>query len=35
MEELAGRLAYLADEMARFNRLLIEHEAQGHPEVAF
>ena len=29
---LAGRLAYLADERARFNRLLIEHEAQGHPE---
>ena len=32
VEALAGRLAYLAEEMFRFNRLLIEHEAQGHPE---
>jgi Mn-dependent DtxR family transcriptional regulator len=28
---LAGRLAHLADERMRFYRLLIEHEAQGHP----
>jgi hypothetical protein len=26
-EALAGRLAYLADEIFRFTRLLIEHEA--------
>jgi len=31
---LAGRLAHLADERARFNRLLIEHEGQGHREEA-
>ena len=30
---LAVRLAHLADERVRFNRLLIKHEAQGHPEV--
>jgi hypothetical protein len=29
---LAVRLAHLADERVRFNRLLTEHEAQGHPE---
>jgi hypothetical protein len=29
---LAVRLAHLADERVRFNRLLIEHEAQGQPE---
>jgi hypothetical protein len=31
VEVLAGRLAHLADERVRFFRLLIEHEAQGHP----
>jgi hypothetical protein len=29
---LAVRLTHLADERVRFDRLLIEHEAQGHPE---
>lgn len=32
VEAVAGRLAHLAEEMGRLNRLLIEHEAQGHPE---
>jgi hypothetical protein len=31
-KNLAVRLAHLADERVRFNRLLIEHEAQAHTE---
>ena len=29
---LGVQLAYLEEELFRFNRLLIEHSAQGHPE---
>jgi hypothetical protein len=32
VKALAGRLAHLADERMHFYRLLIEHEAQAHPE---
>jgi len=33
-KNLAVRLAHLADERVRFYRLLMEHEAQGHPSAS-